>query len=320
VRRHALWWMLLPALVSGAAGAQPYPSKPIRLVVPFPAGALNDVIGRAVAQKISDAWGAQVVVDNRGGASTIIGSEIVARSAPDGYTLLLMSVAHTINPSVYARLPYDTRRDFAPVSLIAAAPFLLCVHPALPVRNVAELVALARAKPATLRYGSTGAGGSVHLMAEMLRSMAGVEFVHVPYKGLAPAVTDLIAGHIDMSFGSLSTMGPHIKAGRLRALGVTSARRSAAIPDLPTIAEQGYPGYEATLWWGLAAPAGAPQPVIEKLHAEIARIVRMPDVQERFAAVGVDLIGNTPRQFAEFLDTEIARMRKLAAGAGLKPE
>jgi tripartite-type tricarboxylate transporter receptor subunit TctC len=308
------------ALYAAHAQAQNFPSRPVRFIVTYPPGALNDLIARTLSPQLAALWHQQVVVDNRPGGGTLIGSELGARAAPDGHTLLLVSIAHAMNPAVYPKLPYDSVRDFAPVSLIASSPYILIVHPALPAKNVPELVALAKAKPGQLTYGSTGTGGSSHLMGVMLGMMAGIDIVHVPYKGLAPALTDLIGGQINFGFGSYSTVGPHLKAGRLRGIAVTSARRSPATPELPTIAEAGYAGYEAIPWWGILLPAATPKPLVARINRDVVRALQAPEVRERFAAQGLDPVGNTPAEFAGYLNSEIARWAKVVKAAGIKPE
>ena len=308
------------ALCAAHTQAQNFPSRPVRFIVTYPPGALNDLIARTLSPQLAAQWRQQVVIDNRPGGGTLIGSELGARAAPDGHTLLLVSIAHAMNPAVYPKLPYDSVRDFAPVSQIASSPYILIVHPALPVKNVRELVALAKAKPGQLTYGSTGTGGSSHLMGVMLGMMAGIDIVHVPYKGLAPALTDLIGAQINFGFGSYSTVGQHIKAGRLRGIAVTSAKRSPATPELPTIAESGYEGYEAIPWWGVLLPAATPEPLVARINTDLVRALQAPEVRERFAAQGLDAVGSTPVEFATYLNSEILRWAKVVKAAGIKPE
>lgn len=306
--------------VFAATPAKNFPNRPLRFIVTFPPGALNDMIARTLSPRLADIWGKQVVVDNRPGAGTIIGTEMGAKAPPDGHTLLLAAISHAINPSVYAKLPYDSVRDFAPVSYIASSPYILIVHPAVAAKSVKEFVALAKAKPGGLTYGSTGTGGSSHLMGVMLNMMAGTNTVHVPYKGLAPAITDLMSGQIQYSFGSYSTVGPHLKSGRMRGIAVTSAKRSASTPELPTIAEEGYPGYEAIPWWGIMVPAATPRPIVMRINADTLKALQAPDVKERFAAQGLEITGTTPEQFSAFLNAEIKRWAKVVKEANVKPD
>jgi tripartite-type tricarboxylate transporter receptor subunit TctC len=308
------------ALAATAADAQNFPARPVRFIVTYPPGALNDLIARTLSPQLASLWHQQVIVDNRPGGGTLIGSELAARAAPDGHTLLLVAIAHAMNPSVYAKLPYDSVRDFAPVSQIASSPYILITNPAVPAKSVKELVALAKTKPGQLTYGSTGTGGSSHLMGVMLGMMANVDIVHVPYKGLAPALTDMIGGQIQFGFGSYSTVGQHIKANRLRALAVTSAKRSPATPELPTIAEEGYPGYEAIPWWGVLLPAATPKSLVARINADIVTALKAQEVRERFAAQGVDAVGSSPAEFAAYINAEIARWSKVVKAAGIKPE
>jgi tripartite-type tricarboxylate transporter receptor subunit TctC len=308
------------AAFAAAPAAGPFPSRPIRFIVTFPPGALNDLIARTLSPRLGEIWGYQVVVDNRPGGGTLIGTEMAARSAPDGHTLLLAAISHAINPSVYAKLPYDPIRDFTPVTQIASSPYILITHPSVAAKTVKELVALAKAKPGQLAYGSTGTGGSSHLMGVMLQMMTGIDVVHVPYKGLAPALNDMIGGQIQFGFGSYSTVGQHIKTGRLRAIAVTSAKRAATTPELPTIAESGYPGYEAVPWWGLLLPANAPKPLVTRINADTLTALQSKEVRERFEVQGIEAGGSTPEQFGAFLKAEIARWAKVVKQADIKPE
>ena len=312
--------LFLAGSMSFPAASADFPVRPVRFIVTFTPGALNDLIARTLAQPLAGIWGQQVVVDNRPGGGTLIGTELGARAAPDGHTLLLAAVSHAINPSVYPKLPYDSIRDFAPVSHIAASPYILIVNPAVTAKTVKEFVALAKAKPGQLSYGSTGNGGSSHLMGVLLGMMAGIDTVHVPYKGLAPALTDLMAGQLHYSFGSYSTVGPHLKTGRLRPIAVTSLKRAASTPELPTIAEAGYPGYEAIPWWGVLLPAATPKPLVTRINADIIRALQAPEVKERFDAQGLEIIGSSPEQFAAHLKAEIARWPKVVKAAGVRPD
>ena len=298
--------------------AQSYPSRTIRLVVPYVPGGGVDFVGRLIAQKLTEAFGQTVFVDNRPGGGTNIGSELVARAAPDGYTLLVGGVPNTANMALYQKLPYDTLKDFAPVILIDTAPNLLAVHPSVPAKSVRELIGLAKVKRGALTYASAGIGSSNHLAGELFRVMAGIDIVHIPYKGGGAAITDLLAGQVSMYFGTTPSTLPFVQNGKLRALGVTTAKRTAAAPEVPTIAEAGLPGYEQSAWHGLLAPAGTPEPVIAKLHAEMSKAVRSRDLIDKFAAQGIDVIGGSPAEFAAFIRGDIAKYAKLVKTAGIK--
>ena len=302
----------------GAAGD--YPNRSVRFVVPYTPGAINDFIARLVAQKLTDAWGRQVVVDNRAGAGTQIGTDLVAKANPDGYTLLLAPTAFAVNVSLYSKLPYDSVRDFAAVTQVGSAPFLLVCNAQLPVKNFKELVALAKARPGALSYASTGSGGSAHLMGEMLKSAAGVEMAHIPYKGLAPGLTDVLAGQVSCTFGSQVAVGAHIKSGRLRVLAITSNVRSKAAPEVPTIAESGYPDYNGSGWWGVLVPAATPKSIVTKLNADIVRLLNAPDVRERLELQGVEVAATTPDQFSKLIREEIVRWGKAVKLSGAKPD
>ena len=304
--------------VSATVQAQDYPTRPVRFVVPYVPGGGVDFVGRTLAQKLSGSWGQQVIVDNRPGGGTNIGSELVARSAPDGYTLLVGGVPNTANVALYKKLPYDVVKDFAPVILLDTAPNVLAVHPSVPAKSVRELIALAKIRRGALTYASAGIGSSNHLSGELFRTMAGVDIVHVPYKGGGAAVTDLIAGQISMYFGTTPSTMPHVRTGRLRALGVTTAKRTPAAPDVPTIAESGLPGYEQSAWHGLLAPAGTPEAIITKLHAEVVRALRSKEIAERFAVQGIDVIGSSPAEFAAFIKQDLAKYEKLVKTAGIR--
>lgn len=309
-----------PAHAAAPLAPERYPEKPIRFIVPFPPGALNDYLGRLLATKFTESWGKQMVVDNRAGGSTIIGTEMAAKATPDGYTLLLCSVALAVNQTLFPKLPYNVDRDLRFVSMIAATPYLLVVQPAMPVKNLQELVALARAKPGALNYASTGNGGTSNLMGEMLKTMAKIDVVHIPYKGLAPALTDMMGGQINMAFGGYSTVGQLWKSGRLRAIAVTSAKRSPYTPEVPTIAESGYPGYEATPWWGLAVAAGTPKPIIAKLNAEIHRIMKSPDVTEQMQSRAIEVWLSTPEELAQYYQKEVVRWANVVKTSQIKAE
>jgi len=313
--RCALGIMLIVAL---PVLAQSYPVKPIRLVLPYPPGGGTDVIARPLAQKLTEQLGQQVIVDNRGGAGGNIGMEFVAKSPADGYTLLFaLTAQYAVNPSLYPKLPYDPVRDYAPISLLANAPYLLVVHPTLPAKSVAELVALVKARPGQLSYSSSGNGSGAHLAGEMLRSLARVEIVHVPYKGAGPAMPDLIAGQVQLSFITYTAAGPHIKTGRLRALGVTTAKRSPTLPDLPAIGET-VAGYDSAVWYGFAAPAGTPLEIVSKLNAEVLRVLAAPDFRSRITLEAVSPIGSTPEEFGSFMKSEIVRWAKVVKDSGAK--
>ena len=304
----------LPAAAQTAStgSGQTYPGKPIRLIVPLPPGGGNDTIARLIGQKISPTLGQQIVVDNRPGAGGIIAAEAVARAPGDGYTLLLANVAvMTIVPNAQKKVPYDALRDFAPVSLIASAPQLVVVHPSLPVKSVKELTALARAKPGALNYASNGIGSSTHLATEMFCLMAGVKMVHVPYKGLSIAMTDLLSGQVPLMFSSAVAMLPHVKNNKLRAIAMTGVKRSPVLPEVPTVDEAGLKGYEAGSWYGIAAPANTPRPIIERLNREIVAVVKSKDMQDRLINEAVHPIGSTPEEFAAHIKLEFERMARV---------
>jgi tripartite-type tricarboxylate transporter receptor subunit TctC len=300
------------------AADAPFPLKPVRVIVPFAPGGGTDLIARALAQKLAEAWGQQVVVDNRAGGGTVIGSDLVAKSAPDGHTLLLTANPHTTNPALHPKLPYDTLRDFAGVTQIAGSPLVLTVHPSMPARSVRELIALAKQKPGQLSYGTSGNGGPQHLAGEMFKLMAGVAMIHVPYRGGAPAIADLMAGQTQLMFGSTFTVIPQNTAGRLRALAVTSAQRSPALPHLPSIAEAALPGYAMTTWYGVFAPAATPRPLVAKLHADVARALKLPDVIERLARDGSDVVASEPAAFDAHVRAEIENARRIVKASGMR--
>lgn len=307
-------------LGEGAVVAQDYPSKPIRLVVPFPPGGGTDIVTRTVTQKLAEILGASFVVDNRGGAGGSIGTEIVAKSPPDGYALVMVSGSHTINPSLYKKLPYDSVNDFSPITLVVSGPGILVVHPSVPAKNVRELIALAKSKPGQLIYASAGNGTPPHLAAELFKSMAGVNMVHVPYKGNTQAFPDLISGQVQVSFPTIPSAIPHVRSGRLRALAVTSKQRSHVAPDIPTIAESGLPGYDASSWYGLLAPAGTPASVVAKLQQGVVKVLELPDVKEKMLSQGLDPVGSTPEEFAATIKTEIPKWAKVVKASGAKAD
>jgi tripartite-type tricarboxylate transporter receptor subunit TctC len=309
----------LAALLATVALAQPYPSKPIRIVVPFPAGGTTDVLARAVAQKLTESLGQATVVDNRPGAGGNIGAELVAKSPPDGYTLLMGTVGtHAINPGLYPKMPYDHVKDFSPVILVAGVPNVLVVNPALPFNSVKELIAYAKANPGKLNFASSGNGTSIHLSGELFRTMADVQIMHVPYKGSSPALQDLVGGQVQIMFDNLPSSLALIKAGKLKALAVTSLARAAALPDVPTLAESGLPGFEASSWFGLLAPAGTPQPVIAKLNADVAKWLASPEAKEKLLAQGAIAAGGTPEDFAKHIAAETAKWQKVVKDSGAK--
>jgi tripartite-type tricarboxylate transporter receptor subunit TctC len=319
VRRIALAAVaVMVACAHSGVYAQSFPARSIRLVVPYVPGGGTDFVGRTVAQKLSEALGVTVLVDNRPGGGTNIGSEFVAHAAPDGYTLLVGGVPNSANMALFQKLAYDVVKDFAPVVMLDTAPNILALHPSVPAKSVKELIALAKTRRGALTYASAGIGSSNHLSGELFRVMAGIDIVHVPYKGGGVAITDLLAGQVSMYFGTTPSTLPFVQSGKLRALGVTTAKRTIAAPQLPTIAEAGLPGYEQAAWHGLLAPAGTPDAVIAKLNAEGNRLLRSPDVVERFALQGIDVIGGSPAQFAAFIRQDVAKYAKLVKTAGIR--
>jgi tripartite-type tricarboxylate transporter receptor subunit TctC len=304
------------AATAGLAGAQDYPSKPIRLIVPFPPGGVADNMARAYGQELARAWKTPVVVENKAGAGTTIGADHVAKSAADGYTLFLTNVGHSTSAAVYRKLPYNAEKDFAPVSLLADVPSLLAAAPSLPANSVQELVALAKAKPGTVNFASAGTGTGSHLMGEYLKSLAGIDIVHVPYKGTAPAFADLRSGRVGLIFEPISTMLPHVRAGKVKALGVTSAKRSPIAPEIPAIAEQ-VPGFDASTWYGILVPAGTPPALVARLNAELVKITRTPEMRERLLAQGLQPVASTPEQFATVLRNDLRHWSKLVKDAGI---
>jgi tripartite-type tricarboxylate transporter receptor subunit TctC len=302
------------------AYTQSFPAKPIRVLVGFPPGSAADITARTVGAKVANPLGQQMIVESRPGASSNIATEIVAKAPPDGYTLFLATIANTINATLYPKLPFDFVRDFTPVILTAATPNLLAVHPSVPVRSVAELVALAKKRPGRLNYASSGAGSSPHLSAELFKSMTGINMTHIPYKGSPPAVADLVAGEVALMFSPTSTVLPHVQSGRLRALGISTLTRLASLPDLPTIAESGLPGYETITWFGFVAPAGTPAQIVARLNGEILKVLHSPDVRRQFATQGIEVLGGTPEQFAAYIRDEITKWAKVIRAAGMRIE
>ncbi len=313
--------LLLPFAVAQAASPREgqYPDKPIRVIVPVPAGGTPDVVVRTVAPGVSGLLGQQLVIDNRGGAGGLIGVELAARANPDGYTLLFSSPgALTILPHLKKHVPYDTLKDFAPISLVSSGPFLLITHPAVPVRTVKELIALAKAEPGKLNYASAGNGVANHLAMELFKSMAGVSITHVPYKGAPQAVTDLIGGNVDLMFNSIAPVLPQIKAGRLRLLGIAGAKRSPQMPDVPTISEAGVPGFEASNWFGLFAPAKTPKAIVARLNAAFVKVVRAPETRAQFEIQGTDPVANSPEEFAAFMRRDLEKYARIVKLSGAK--
>jgi len=310
---------LFAAALYANASAQPYPSKPVRLIIPFPPGGSNDVVGRMIAFQLSERLGRQVVADNQGGAGGIIGTEAAAKSQPDGHTLLLISSAYAFGASMYT-LPYDPATAFAPVALLGTGPVVLAVNSKLPVDSLKELIALAKEKPGELNYASAGVGSFQHLASALFKLQSDLDIVHVPFKGGGPAMMDVIAGNTQIAIGSLIQTLPHIKSGRLKALGVGSAKRVPALPDVPTISEAGVPGYEATNWWGIVAPAGTPRPVIERLHRELSVILASAETKKRFETEGGEAAQMSPEEFGRFIASETVKWAKVVKEAGIKPE
>ena len=309
---------LLLCAVSGAA--QTYPTRPIRMVVPQSAGGSTDLVARPLAQRVGDALKVSVVVDNRPGAGSTIGTDIAAKAPPDGHTLLAVAASFTMSPSLYRRLPFDPVNDFAGISLLSSLPNILVLHPAQPVKTMKELVAFAKANPGKLNYSSSGVATGTHMSMELLKHLTGISLVHVPYKGGAPSVTALLSNEVQLCFATISTALPHVKSNRLRALAVSSARRAQAAPDTPTIAESGVPGYDYSSWIGLLAPAKTPEAIITRWHTEAARVMQSAEMKTLLAHEGSEPVGNTPREFAAIIKTEVERWRKVAQAAGIKAE
>jgi len=307
------------AVFSFNCAGQAFPAKPIRFIVPYPPGGSADILARGIGQKAGEGLGQTLVVENRPGAGTAIGAEALAKSAPDGYAVMLGTVSsHAINPALNPKLPFDPVKDFTPVSLVASIPFAMIVHPSVAAKNVQEFVALARSKPGALNYSSAGNGTSNHLAGELLKSMAGIDIVHIPYKGSAPALTDLLAGQVALMFDLVLTAAPHVRSGAARGLAVTGTKRSSVLPDLPTVAESGVPGYEVSAWFGIFAPAGVPQPVVQRLNAEFVRAMQQPDLRQRLASQGAEPLTSTPAEFAAYLRSEIDKWGKVVKVSGMK--
>lgn len=321
--RMMLQWLVIAIFglcVSGVLqAAETYPARPIRLIVPYSPGGNTDVFARLIAQRLTLGWGQQVVVDNRAGGNTLIGTELVARAAPDGYTIMLTTLTFTVSPSLYKKLPYDTLRDFTPITLAVMLPNVLVMHPSVPAKSLKELIQYAKANPGKLNYASTGSGTSPHLSMELLKMMAGIDLVNIPYKGGAPAMADLMAGQVAAQFIGLSVAIPHIKSGKLRALAVTSAKRSPAASDIPAVAET-LPGYELDAWFGVLGPGAMPVQLAYRLQQEIARILRSADLREHLGSLGAEPVGSTPQQFAAHIQSEIEKYARIVKTAGVRAE
>lgn len=318
MKKYNYLFLFVFSAIFGTAGAQNYPTKAIRLIVPFAAGGSTDVIARVLAPKLTEAWGQQVIVDNRPGGSTVIATDVVAKSAPDGHTLLVTPAPFTIVPSLMPKLPYDPAKDFEPITLINTTPLVVVVNPGVPAKNIKELIALAKAKPGVMNFGSSGSGGSNHLAGELFNAMAEVKIMHVPYKGNSPAMTDLIGGHVDIVFNGLTSALPFIKSGKLRALGMTSIKRTAALPDMPTLDEQGLKGFQAVAWNGLTGPARMPKAAVDRAASEVARIMKSPELAEYLKREGSDPVGSTTAEYTVFLRDEIVKWKKVIDRAGIK--
>ncbi len=324
VLRLLSWTAALFACVNASALAQSgtsnFPNKPIRLIVPFAPGGSNDIMARIIGQKIGESVGQTVIIDNRGGASGIIGTDLAAKAAPDGYTLLMMSLTLAVNPSLFKKLPYDTGKDLLPVSLVASAPLILVVHPSLPVKTLKDFIAHAKANPGKLNFGSGGPGTTPHLAGEMLKSMAGLQMTHVPYKGGGPALADLVGGQLQLMLENIPSTLPFVKSGKLRVLALSGLKRSPLVPEVPTLDEAGLKGYEIVGWNGLFLPAGTPNAIITRLHAETVKALALPDIKERLSGMGAEGVGNTPAQFSAFVKSEIRKWAQVARDAGLRIE
>lgn len=311
---------LLFALAPGLAAAQAFPTKPVRWIVPFPPGGPADLLARGVGQKLGEMWGQAVVVENKPGAAGNLGVDFAAKSAPDGYTLVVVPTGNiAVNSALFPNLPYKAS-DLAPVTLMATVENVLVVNPGVPAKNLQELVALARAKPGSLSFASPGAGSQAHLAGEAIKAGAGIELTHVPYKGTGPALNDLLGGSVSMMFSQTSSALPHIKSGRLRAIASAAAHRSAVLPDVPTVAEQGFPGFEATSWYALMVPAGTPSAVIAKLHDDTVQVLKLPELREKLASLGAEAVGNSPAELAAIIQRESTRWAEVIRKQGLKPE
>lgn len=314
--------LLLLAIACAASPgfAQPFPSRPVRLVVPYPPGGANDIVARLLAPSMGAQLGQNVVVDNRGGANTIIGSELVATAAPNGHTILIIAAGHAINPSLYHNLPYNTARDFAAIALVGDGAYVLVAHPSLALASSADLIALAKSKPGQIAYASSSIGNLTHLAAELFNSLAGIKMLHVPYKGGNPAMLDLLGGRVSVFFSTVAVARPHLQTGRIKGLGVTTARRSLALPDVPTIAESGLPGYAVSGWYGLVAPAATPKAAIGRLHSVVQVALRQAEIREKLLGVGIEVVDATTAQFGELITAEFAKWDKVVKPLGITPE
>ena len=316
----ALTSCALPTLTHAQAPAS-YPTKPVRFVVPYPPAGTTDIVARAIAARLTERWAQQVVIDNRGGASTIIGAEAVAKAAPDGYTLLLATATTlSINPQVYPKLPYDAVRDFAPITPVVYFPYVIAANPAFPAATIKELIALAKAKPGTITYATPGTASTNHVAGALLETMAGIKLLHVPYKGVGPAMTDVVAGQVQLIITGLATVLPHAKSGRAKILAVCGEKRLSGWPDIPTVAEAGFPGYEGGTWFGIVTRAGTPRTVVERLNRDIVAVLAQPDMKERFANLGFEVYTTTAEEFERFIRTDMARTAKVIRAAGIKVE
>lgn len=312
----ALLTTILPATVQ--AQAANYPSKPVRVIVPFAVGSTSDALSRMLAQKLSEAWGHQAIVDNRAGAGGTIGTDAVAKATPDGYTILVAAGSHTINPSMYSKLPFDTAKDFAPVAMLGSAPLLIVAHPSLPASNIRELIALAKSKPGSLNYASGGSGSPSHLVMELFNSKAGIKIVHVPYKGGGQVLTAILSNEVQLTPGGQIALMPHVKAGKLKAIATTGDKRTSATPDIPTVAESGLPGFSMGGWWGVLAPAATPKDILAKLHGDVMRAMQSPDIRAKFATDGIVPSTMTADEFATYIREEMATMAKVVKDSGAK--
>ena len=310
---------LLLALAAPAFAQSDYPNRPVRLIIPFPPGGSNDVVGRMIGTSLSDKLGKQVIIDNRAGAGGVVGTEIAAHAPNDGYTLLVISLAHAVNPWLY-KLPYDPIKDFVPIGIMGSGPNVIVVHPSLPVHSIKELIDLAKKQPGELQYASAGVGSFQHLGGELFKLEAGVDILHVPFKGGGPAMIDVVGGHTKVMFSSLVQTTPHIKSGKLRALGVGSKERSKVLPDVPSVAEAGVPSYEAVNWWGIVAPAGTPQPIIDKLHAALTAAQDSPEVEKQFSTEGAVVVKKSPAEFGAFMVSEMKKWEQVVKKGGIKAE